>query len=124
MKVPRDQLENIFGKETEGRWQGQRQAIVMKASQQQLKALSWHASSNMEVINGEPKIRPIKIARESPPYSNAFGKFFEANPEKFKQLQDMDVFVSLKQVINNKPNDNRAYTCVYIHTLFFFQLFL
>lgn len=89
-------------------------------TKQQLKALSQHASSNMEVINGEPKIRPIKLARESPLYSNAFEKFFQGNG-KFKQLQDMDVFASLvemKQEINNKPKYNKAYiyVCIYTYT--------
>lgn len=97
MKVPRDQLENIFGKETQGKWQGQRQAIAIKASQEQLRALSQHVSSTKQITNPNSK-GPIKLPSENPLYSNDFGKLFEAKPEKYKQLKDMDVLVDLVEI--------------------------
>ncbi|KAF3457105.1 hypothetical protein FNV43_RR01762 [Rhamnella rubrinervis] len=96
-KVPRDQLENIFGKETRGMRQGQRQAIAIKASQEQLRALSKHVSSTKQITDRDSN-GPIKLPSQKPLYSNDFGKLFETNPEEYKQLKDMDVLVDLVEI--------------------------
>lgn len=81
--------------------QEQRQGVIIRASQEQLRALSQRAMSAGR--KGRQSSRgPISLRNLSPSYSNQFGQFFEASPEDHMQLQDMDVFVNyaeIKQVI-------------------------
>lgn len=101
--MSRDQIERVFGEQQSGeRQRGERQhqqqeGFIRRASQEQLRALSKHASSSKRK-GGRNSNGPISLKNQKPLYSNKNGKFFEANPQEFKQLQDMDVFVNLVDI--------------------------
>ena len=59
-------------------------------------ALSQHAMSSSR--RGRSSEGPISLQRQRPSYSNQFGRFFEASPEKHRQLQDMDVLVNYAEI--------------------------
>lgn len=72
--------------------------MVMKASPQQLQALSRHASSHSK---GHQSTKgPFNVHSQKPIQANEFGRVFEARPEKFVQLQDMDIAVTCVEINN------------------------
>ncbi|XP_040373826.1 vicilin Jug r 2.0101-like [Rosa chinensis] len=73
--------------------------MVMRASPKQLQALSQHASSPRSKGRQSGK-GPFNLRNQKPIQANEFGKLFEARPEKFGQLQDMDVSVTCVEVNN------------------------
>ncbi|GLT77852.1 hypothetical protein SLA2020_494070 [Shorea laevis] len=108
LNTPIDQLERAFEQ------QEQRQGVIIKASQEQLRALSQRAMS----ASRKSSRGPISLKSLSPSYSNQYGKFIEASPEDHRQLQDMDVFVNyaeIKQGAVMVPHYNsRATVVVYV----------
>lgn len=93
-----------MGQESQDKWQGQKQAIAIKASQEQLRALSHNEySSSEQLINSDSK-GPIRLRNEKPVYSNEFGKILEANPDEHRQIGDLDVFVHLVEINEVKQN--------------------
>ncbi|PQQ11124.1 vicilin GC72-A [Prunus yedoensis var. nudiflora] len=90
--TPREQLEHGFkqGQQKQG------QGIVMRAPREQLQALSQAASSRRR---GDPQSQgPFNLRQQRPVHSNNYGQFFEARPEEFNQLQDMDASVSCIEI--------------------------
>ncbi|KAM3326540.1 hypothetical protein P3S67_001666 [Capsicum chacoense] len=78
--TPRDRLESLFGQ--------QKQGIVIEASEEQIRAISQHASRSKGETRG-----PFNLLKERPLFGNRFEQFFEAAPEKFEQLRDLDTGV-------------------------------
>lgn len=102
LQIPRDRLERIFkqkGEKTRGK--------IIRASQEQLRALSQRATS---VRRGSRGTRaPIKLESQTPLYSNQYGQMFEACPDEFPQLRRTDVaasIVNIKQVLKKKTPSN------------------
>lgn len=101
--VSKDQIERVFGQQQSGerqrgeRQQQQQEGFIRRASREQLRALSQQASSSKRE-GGRDTNGPISLKNQKPLYCNNNGKFFEANPQQFKQLQDMDVFVNLVDI--------------------------
>lgn len=70
----------------------------MRASKEQIEALSRHASTQQR---GRESSRLFNLLQQKPVDSNRYGRIFEAKPEEFDQLKDVNVFVNyfeLKQV--------------------------
>ncbi|PHU21859.1 hypothetical protein BC332_06966 [Capsicum chinense] len=88
--TPRDRLERLFG-------QQQKQGVVIKASEEQIRAISEHASRSTEQTKGE-KRGPFNLLKERPLFGSRFGLFFEASPERFEQLRDLDTAVSFMNI--------------------------
>ncbi|KAK3040554.1 hypothetical protein RJ639_029000 [Escallonia herrerae] len=87
LNTPRDRLDRLFGQ--------QRRGVIVRASQEQIKALSQHASSSRG--RGESR-GPFSLFNEQPIYSNEFGQFFEASPNDHEQLKDLDVSVAFMSI--------------------------
>ncbi|KAK3042187.1 hypothetical protein RJ639_001307 [Escallonia herrerae] len=87
LNTPRDRLDRLFGQ--------QRRGVIVRASQEQIKALSQHASSSRG--RGESR-GPFNLFNERPIYSNKFGQFFEASPNDHEQLKDLDVSVAFMSI--------------------------
>ncbi|KAJ4822088.1 hypothetical protein Tsubulata_041573, partial [Turnera subulata] len=87
-RTPRDQLDRLFGQ--------QRQGIIFKAPRETLKSLSQHATSTKR--RGHEFRHPFNLLNQKPVYSNNFGRFFEASPDDFKQLQDLEVSVAFADI--------------------------
>ncbi|KAF3635390.1 putative vicilin GC72-A-like [Capsicum annuum] len=83
--TPRDRLESLFGQ--------QKQGIVIEASEEQIRAISQHASRSKGETRG-----PFNLLKESPLFGNRFEQFFEAAPEKFERLRDLDTGVGYMNI--------------------------
>ncbi|POO02125.1 Bicupin, oxalate decarboxylase/oxidase [Trema orientale] len=94
-----EQIERLIGEQRQGQREVQRQGYVKKASQEQLRALSQHATSPRR--RGRESSGPISLQQQSPLYSNDYGKFYEVNPEQNKQLKNMDVLVNWAELRQN-----------------------
>uniref|UniRef100_A0A7N0SY97 Cupin type-1 domain-containing protein n=1 Tax=Kalanchoe fedtschenkoi TaxID=63787 RepID=A0A7N0SY97_KALFE len=94
LQTRRDQLERLFGQ--------QRQGVIIKASQEQIQALSKEREEGGVWPfhhTGESKgRRPFNLFDQEPSASNEFGKLFEAFPEDFRQLRDVNVAVSVANI--------------------------
>ncbi|XP_024029190.1 vicilin [Morus notabilis] len=93
LSATEEQIERLIGEQREGRRQLQRPGFIKRASQEQLQALTQHASSPRRK-GGRQTTGPISLHSLSPTYSNNYGKFYEATPEDNKQLEEMDVLVA------------------------------
>ncbi|PHT38929.1 hypothetical protein CQW23_22502 [Capsicum baccatum] len=78
-------LESLFGQ--------QKQGIVIEASEEQIRAISQHASRSKGETRG-----PFNLLKESPLFGNRFEQFFEAAPEKFERLRDLDTGVGYMNI--------------------------
>ncbi|XP_060179383.1 vicilin Cor a 11.0101-like [Lycium barbarum] len=87
--TPRDRLQRLFGQ--------QKQGIVIKASEEQIRAISEHASRSTKQTKGETQ-GPFNLLKERPLFGSKFGQFFEASPEKFEQLRDLDTAVGFMNI--------------------------
>ncbi|XP_048130226.1 vicilin Jug r 2.0101 [Rhodamnia argentea] len=84
-----DQIGRLFGQ--------QRQGVIIRASEEQLQALSEHRGKSKKK-KGHGSNGPFNLLGQKPIYSNEFGRFFQASPEEFKQLQDSGVSVTFAEV--------------------------
>ncbi|KAM3326541.1 vicilin Cor a 11 [Capsicum chacoense] len=85
----RDRLEKLFGQQSQG--------PVIKASEEQIRAISRYAS--LPTKHGIGEIRgPFNLLQGSPLFESRFGQFFEASPENFEQLRDLDVAVGYMNI--------------------------
>ena len=75
--------------------QKRQQGGFRRAKPEQIRAMSQQATSPRKK-GGE--ILAINLLSQSPVYSNQNGRFFEASPEEFQQLQNMDVAVAASKI--------------------------
>ncbi|XP_062108267.1 vicilin Jug r 2.0101 [Humulus lupulus] len=93
LSATEEQIERLTGEQRQGQRQGRREGFIKRASQEQLRSLSQHATSPRR--RGRESSGPvISLQNQSPLYSNSHGKFYEVNPQQNKQLKDMDVLVN------------------------------
>ena len=93
LNTPRDRLERFFDQ------QEQREGVIIRASQEKLRALSQHAmSAGQRPWGRRSSGGPISLKSQRSSYSNQFGQFFEACPEEHRQLQEMDVLVNYAEI--------------------------
>ncbi|XP_015086552.1 vicilin GC72-A-like [Solanum pennellii] len=86
---PRDRLERLFGQHKEG--------IIIKASEEQIRAISEHASRSTQQTRGRTQ-GPFNLLKERPVFESRFGQFFEARPERYEQLRDLDAAVGFMNI--------------------------
>ncbi|CAN4091293.1 unnamed protein product [Withania somnifera] len=84
--TPRDRLERLFGQ--------QKQGVIIKASEEQIRAISEY--STQQTKGGTRG--PFNLLREQPLFGSRFGQFFEASPERFEQLRDLDTAVGFMDI--------------------------
>ncbi|XP_058110975.1 vicilin Cor a 11.0101-like isoform X1 [Magnolia sinica] len=91
-KTPRDRLEKLFGQ--------QRKGAIIRASQEQIRAIERHASSSSSSheLSFEEWKGPFNLLNKKPTHSNKYGELHEANADDYKQLQDVDVQVSFANI--------------------------
>ncbi|KAK6780897.1 hypothetical protein RDI58_023081 [Solanum bulbocastanum] len=80
-----DRLERLF--------ELQKQGIVIKASEEQIRAISEHASQTKGKTLG-----PFNLLKERPLFESKFRQFFEASPARFEQLRDLDAAVGFMNI--------------------------
>lgn len=89
--MPKEQLEKLFKRQKEG--------AIVKARQEQVRALARHRMSTREF--GQSRF-PYNLLNEYPQFSNNHGAFFEVSPNEYPLLEDLDVSVAycdINQVI-------------------------
>ncbi|XP_049374474.1 vicilin Car i 2.0101-like [Solanum verrucosum] len=84
--TPRNRLERLFGQ--------QKQGIIIKASEEKIRAISQPGSRS---IRGETR-GPVNVLNQRPLIGNRFGQYFEAAPERFEHLRDLDVAVGIMNI--------------------------
>ncbi|KAE8650351.1 hypothetical protein Csa_011687 [Cucumis sativus] len=90
LNIPRDRLERIFKQKSE------RRGKIIRASREQLKALSQRATSVKKGGQGARAV--IKLESQSPVYNNQYGQMYEACPDEFPQLRRTDVATSVLDI--------------------------
>lgn len=104
LQIPRDRFERIFKQKGD-----QKQGKIIRASQEQLRALSQRATSTKKGSRGTKAL--IKLQSQTPVYNNQYGRMFEACPDEFPQLQRTNVataIVDIKQVLKQKKKKTRT----------------
>lgn len=94
MQTRRDELEKLFGK--------QKQGVIIKATKEQIESLSKeHEEGTVWPFGGSGETKekkPFNLLEHESSSSNEFGKLFEAFPERFKQLRDVNIAVSFTNI--------------------------
>ncbi|NP_001291343.1 vicilin-like antimicrobial peptides 2-2 precursor [Sesamum indicum] len=85
----RDRLQRIFGQ--------QRQGVIVKASEEQVRAMSRHEEGGIWPFGGESK-GTINIYQQRPTHSNQYGQLHEVDASQYRQLRDLDLTVSLANI--------------------------
>ncbi|RZC52308.1 hypothetical protein C5167_020736 [Papaver somniferum] len=94
--TPRERLDRLFGQQTQG--------VIIRASQEQVRELSRHASSSSEEGHfwpkrgGQSSSGPFNILNKRATYSNSYGQLYEVDGNDYKQLQDLDLGVSFTNI--------------------------
>ncbi|KAI3847052.1 hypothetical protein MKW92_041559 [Papaver armeniacum] len=95
-RTPRERLDRLFGQQTQG--------VIIRASQEQVRELSRHASSSSEESHfwpkrgGQSSSGPFNILKKRATYSNNYGQLYEVDGNDYKQLQDLDLGVSFTNI--------------------------
>uniref|UniRef100_A0A2R2JFS1 SM80.1 Vicilin n=1 Tax=Solanum melongena TaxID=223891 RepID=A0A2R2JFS1_SOLME len=85
----RDRIERLFRQ--------QKQGAIIKASEEQIRAISEHASRSTQQTRGRTQ-GPFNLMKERPQFGSRFGQFIEASPERFEQLRDLDAAVAFMNI--------------------------
>ncbi|KAI3837633.1 hypothetical protein MKX03_029758 [Papaver bracteatum] len=94
--TPRERLDRLFGQQTQG--------VIIRASQEQVRELSRHASSSSEESHfwpkrcGQSSSGPFNIWNKRATYSNNYGQLYEVDGNDYKQLQDLNLGVSFTNI--------------------------
>uniref|UniRef100_A0A803MT26 Cupin type-1 domain-containing protein n=1 Tax=Chenopodium quinoa TaxID=63459 RepID=A0A803MT26_CHEQI len=103
MNLPRDQLEQLLNQQKKG--------TIVKASQEQVRALA-HGMSRRQF--GASK-GPFSLLDGRPQMSNEHGEFYEVTPNDYQLLEDLDVSVAycdIKQGSMMAPHYNSRTTYI------------
>ncbi|KAL2547348.1 7S globulin [Forsythia ovata] len=89
LNTRKDKWQRLFGQ--------QRQGAILKASQEQIRAMSREEEGGQWPFGGQSK-GSVNIYEQRPSQSNQYGKLYEVDSRQYRQLQDIDVSVSLANV--------------------------
>ncbi|GFP81981.1 vicilin-like antimicrobial peptides 2-2 [Phtheirospermum japonicum] len=86
----KDRLQKLFGQ--------QKQGAIIKASQEQIRSMS-HQQEEGSIwpFGGESK-GTFNLYQQRPTHSNQYGQLYEVDSSHFRQLQDLDIAVSLANI--------------------------
>ncbi|XP_010256229.1 PREDICTED: vicilin-like antimicrobial peptides 2-2 [Nelumbo nucifera] len=93
LNVRKDKLKRLLGRQDKG--------VIIKASDEQIKSLSQHASSRggqFWPFDKRETKGPFNLFNKRPSQSNNYGQFYEVKPGEFKQLQGLDIAVSFLNI--------------------------
>ncbi|KAJ3674745.1 hypothetical protein LUZ60_005361 [Juncus effusus] len=88
-RAPIDQIENVIGR--------QRKGAFIRASQEQIQGLRRHSKEGGSWPFGESR-GPFNLLKKQATHSNRYGALFEADSKDYRQLQHLNVRVSLANV--------------------------
>ncbi|KAL7126632.1 hypothetical protein ABFS83_14G201200 [Erythranthe nasuta] len=85
----RDRLQRLFGQ--------QKQGVIIKASEEQVRAMSHHEEGGIWPFGGESK-GTFNLYDQRPIHSNEYGQLFKVDSSQFRQLRDLDIAISLANI--------------------------
>ncbi|KAK4425648.1 Vicilin Car i [Sesamum alatum] len=88
--VPGERLKRLFGQQKKG--------VIIRASKEQIRALSGQESESSSRGRREESWGPFNLLDEQPLFSNRYGQYFEASPNDYQQLKDLDVSVGFMNI--------------------------
>ncbi|KAK2973725.1 hypothetical protein RJ640_019725 [Escallonia rubra] len=90
----RDRLQRLFGQQKKG--------IVIKASEEQIRALSHEGGGGggggWPFAAGESSKGPFNLFKKRPTKSNNYGRLHEVDAQDYRQLEDLDVSVAFANI--------------------------
>ncbi|XP_011090693.1 vicilin-like antimicrobial peptides 2-2 [Sesamum indicum] len=87
--VPSDRLKRLFGQQKKG--------VIIRASKEQIRALSQESEESSRGRR-EESWGPFNLLEGRPLFSNRYGQYFEASPNDYQQLKDLDVSVGFMNI--------------------------
>ncbi|XP_019053172.1 PREDICTED: vicilin-like antimicrobial peptides 2-2 [Nelumbo nucifera] len=95
LNTPKDKLKRMLEEKRKG--------VMREASKEQIKAMSEQASSSSEggrrwSIHKSETRGPFNLFKKRPIYSNSYGQIYEAQPNDYQQLKDLDVSVIFSNI--------------------------
>ncbi|KAL0376648.1 UNVERIFIED_CONTAM: Vicilin Car i [Sesamum calycinum] len=87
--VPSDKLKRLFGQQKKG--------VIIRASKEQIRALSQESEESSRG-GREESWGPFNLLDKRPLFSNRYGQYFEASPNDYQQLKDLDVSVGFMNI--------------------------
>ncbi|KAG9155689.1 hypothetical protein Leryth_003957 [Lithospermum erythrorhizon] len=91
----RQDLERIFGGEQK------EEGMIIKASQEQVKALSQHEEGGVWPFRGGESKGTTNIFKQRPSSSNQYGQLYEVSADDLRGLEDLDIQVSFLNLTEN-----------------------
>ncbi|CAN0898122.1 Vicilin Cor a 11.0101 [Linum grandiflorum] len=88
-QVDKGKLQGIFR---------QQEGAILKASREQIKALSHGEEGGSVWPFGGESVGPFNLLHRRPTQKNTFGQLWEANPNEFEQFRDLDLMVSFANI--------------------------
>jgi len=85
----RDKLQRLLGQ--------QKQGVIIKASEEQIRSMSHHEEGGVWPFRGESK-GTFNLYQQRPTHSNQYGQLYEVDSSQFRQLRDLDIAVSLANI--------------------------
>lgn len=90
----------------------------MKASKEQIRSLSEQEEFPARIWPFGDSSGPFNLFRRRPSQSNQFGRLYEAHPNDFKQLQDLDLIVSFANI--TKVSKTCSFHFLFLPSVIFF----
>ncbi|KAA8543268.1 hypothetical protein F0562_021237 [Nyssa sinensis] len=90
LNTRRDKLQRLFGQ--------QRQGIIIKASEEQIRSMSHREEGGRSWPFGGESRGPFNLLNKRPSQSNQYGQLHEVDARDYRQLQDLDVAISFANI--------------------------
>ncbi|XP_059660480.1 vicilin Cor a 11.0101 [Cornus florida] len=89
LNTRRERLQRLFGQ--------QKQGVIVKANEEQIRALSRHEEGGIWPFGGESR-GPINLFNKRPTQSNQYGQLYEVDARDCRHLEELDVAVSFANI--------------------------
>lgn len=89
LNTRRERLEKVFGQ--------QRQGVIIKASEEQIRAMSRHEEGGIWPF-GEKSKGPFNLFHKRSSLSNQYGQLYEVDPNDCRDLDELDLGVSFANI--------------------------
>ncbi|KAL6527659.1 hypothetical protein OROMI_029470 [Orobanche minor] len=88
----KDRIQRLFGQQKKG--------VIVKASQEQIRAMSHQEQEEGGIwpFGGSESKGTFNIYQQRPTHSNQYGQLYEVDSSHYRQLQDLDIGISLANI--------------------------
>ncbi|GFY98810.1 hypothetical protein Acr_13g0002110 [Actinidia rufa] len=89
LNTRKDKIQKIFGQ--------QRRGVIIKASEEQIRAMSQHKEGGVWPFGGESK-GPVNLFSKRPEQANQYGQLYEVDPSECRELKELDLGVGFANI--------------------------